>query len=215
MYPVLVIPLIATICQAQYIVTTSVDNAGNTYWSPTVGAPRTSVRGRPTIPTLGYNCAIVPATCNNIAQLRPGAQLGNYGETFGWDPDKERKKLRGKAICPANWKKPRGTGKKKTARCPETNQPELHPLGVTNAVPPEVEPKDLAVLTEDANGQTVRTGIMMSCDEFPPAMSIQGGIGPPGGPINGATYCSPSKYLVSQAAQCHSRTKPSASHVWN
>lgn len=197
MYSVLVFPLVATICQAQYIVTTSVDNVGNTYWSPTVGAPRTSVRGRPTIPTLVYNCAIVPATCNNIAQLRPGAQLGNYGETFGWDPDGSRKTKRGKARCPDHWKKP----KKGKARCPEPDQPELHPLGVTNAVPPEVEPEGLAVLKEDANGQTVRTGVMMSCDEFPPATSIQGGVGPKGGPKNGATYCSPSKCLVSSAAQ--------------
>ena len=174
---------------AQYIVTTSVDNAGNTYWSPTAGAPKTSVRGLPTIPTLVYNCILVPSLCNNIAQLQPNAPAGNSIGTFGWDPNVKRKKTRRRTRCPENWKRtPKGA-----RRCPQSNQPEIHPLGATDIVPPEVDENDLSIYKTGSNGKFAQTGIKMSCDEFPPAMSIQGGLGPKGGPGNGVTYCAPSK----------------------
>lgn len=196
MYLQFILLLLSTVCKAQYIVTTSVDNAGNTYWSPTAGAAKTSVQSLPTIPTLVYNCAIVPALCNNVAQLRPGAQNGGYNEVFGWDPDSDRKEKRREKRCPGSWKK----GSAGRPRCPSPNQPQLHPLGISNALPPVVDQSDFAVLKEGANGDPERTGLMMTCDEFPPAMSIQGGKGPKGGPENGVTYCVPSKSISSQYA---------------
>lgn len=188
MYSLLAVPLVLAISNAQYIVTTSVDSAGNTYWSPTAGAPKTSVRALPSVPTLTYNCAIVPALCLNVAQLRPGAENGGHNEVFGWDPDKMRKIRRREKACPSNWKK-------KTI-CPASNQPPIHPLGITSEVPPHVDAEDFAVLRKTVNGNEERTGIMMSCDEFPPAMAIQGGIGIKGAPRNGVTYCAPSKFCT-------------------
>lgn len=94
--------------QGQYIPTTIVDNAGNTWWSATVGAPRTAVSALPHIPTLVYNCNTVPALCANVGQVRPGAAVGQYPapgfEAFGWDPDKDRKEKRREKRCPDNWK---------------------------------------------------------------------------------------------------------------
>lgn len=186
-FPLLLVSLLP-LFRAQHLVTTSVDNVGNTFWSATAGAPKTSVRALPSIPTLVYNCAIVPALCNNVAQLRPGAQLGGHNEVFGWDPDEKRKERRNRGRCPASWKTQRGV-----VVCPKANQPPIHPLGITDDVPPLVDADDLAIFKRDTNGQEVRTGLMMSCNEFPPAMSIQGGIGPKGSPPNGRTYCVPSK----------------------
>ncbi len=94
--------------QGQYLPTTAVDNAGNTWWSATVGAPRTAVSALPHIPTLVYNCNTVPALCANVGQVRPGAAVGQYPapgwEAFGWDPDSVRKAARRKKRCPRNWK---------------------------------------------------------------------------------------------------------------
>ncbi|KAL8958450.1 MAG: hypothetical protein Q9193_004497 [Seirophora villosa] len=192
MYLLCILPLLLATSKAQYIVTTSVDPAGNTYWSASVGAPRTSVRALPSVPTLVYNCAIVPALCQNVAQLRPGAQNGGHNELFGWDPDGDRKILRREKICPGSWKT------RKSTRCPRPDQPPIHPLGVTDTVPPEVDQKDFAVLRVNSNAQLERTGIIMTCDEFPPAMSIQGGIGPgKKGTSTGVTYCAPMSYSCS------------------
>ena len=172
---------------AQYIVAPVLNNANVGFWSASAGAQRTSVRTLPAMPTLVYNCAIVPALCANVEQLRPGAAGGGHSEIMGWDPARKRKKARNKAICPSDWKE-------KTV-CPRTGQPPIHPLGITNDVPPWVEQGGFAVLKMGPSGQYERTGLMMTCDEFPPAMAIQGGTGPPGGPVTGATYCAPSKLL--------------------
>ncbi|KAL8833094.1 MAG: hypothetical protein Q9170_004503 [Blastenia crenularia] len=184
--------LAPVICKAQYIPAWSVNNAGSTYWSPTAGAPSTLVTALPVVPTLAYNCAITPALCNNIAQVRQNVYNGNYDEVFGWGPDEKRKDNRRKKICPGK------TWRKKQGQCPRSTQPIIHPLGITNLFPPRIAEDGLAVLTQNANGQFVETGMHMTCDEFPPAMSIQGGTGPkvPKGvtaPVNAVTYCAPSK----------------------
>ncbi|KAL8951474.1 MAG: hypothetical protein Q9222_002551 [Ikaeria aurantiellina] len=137
------------------------------------------------MPTLAYNCNITPALCANVAQARPGTQNGGVNEVFGWDPDGVRKNLRRRRNCPSKtWKNVRN-------QCPRSNQPQVHPLGTTNIYPVRIN-ANFAVLTLGQHGQTMQTGLMMSCDEFPPAMSIQGGKGRNG--LDGSTYCAPSEY---------------------
>lgn len=119
----------------QYIPVYSVNPAGTTYWSATVGAPATQVTSVASIPTLVYNCHITPALCANVESAgRIGAASGSYPapgfESFGYDPDSARKSRRRQSNCPSNWRTKKGNPHK----CPETNQAVIRPVGVTGGL---------------------------------------------------------------------------------
>ena len=163
-------------------------------WSATVNAPATTVTHLGNIPTLVYNCAIVPSLCQTAEHAgRLGAATGNYPhgqEAFGWDPNSNRKSSRRKNACPDNWKKKSKLDPDGHA-CPEDNQPPVHPIGYTNVVPPLVDQPSYAILRLNPQTQVPeKTGLMYTCDEFPPAMSVQGGNGTDQAPNVGRdTYC--------------------------
>lgn len=187
------------LCVTQYLNAYQVVGA-ETLWSATVNAPATTVTALGNVPTLVYNCHITPSLCMN-AELRGriGAFVGNYPggfERFGWDPDGDRSEKRRSKMCPSNWKtgttRPRnGRPVRKAHSCPETNQPPVHPLGYTDDVPIHVDDKTFAILGRNPQtGAYERTGLVYTCDEFPPAMAVQGGEGiRPLFPSNGGTYC--------------------------
>lgn len=159
---------------AQYLPTTTVTGS-TTLWSATPGAPSTTVRALPVIPTLIYNCHNVPALCNNVEKAgRVGAAAGNYPggfEAFGWDPDPGRKSRRRTKRCGRGWKTSTDLDPNRRG-CPHPNQPPIHPLRAIN--PPggiSLDPSTYALLTTDpSSGSLIKSGIMLTCDEFPPAM---------------------------------------------
>ena len=160
----------------QYLAETTV-TGGSTLWSASAGAPATTVKALPVIPTLVYNCHNVPALCANVEQAgRAGAAAGNYPngfEAFGWDPDSTRKLRRRTKRCGSLWKNSPDLNPGSLNRgCPNPNQPPIHPLNAIN--PPggvHMDPSNYALLTLDpTTGSNVPSGIMLTCDEFPPAM---------------------------------------------
>lgn len=109
-------------------------------------------------------------------------------------------------MCPPTWK-----GTVLNPRCPETNQPRVVPplydqlgVGVTAVVPQPVPGHtELTMVIADGKdnpipgvGQLQSSGCKYSCDEFPPASWIEGGVGIMGSGNNlpGTTYCAPWAY---------------------
>lgn len=152
------------------------------------------VEGQPaTQPLLIYNCAKMPAICRNVNQRNPllavsgnlaAGNLGklNPGNTPGglnylqltYDTNNNNKRGRRNAACPSRWKL--------THPCPEPNQPltvasgdswnfggyigqgwNRAPLG--QLVPGQA---GYNVIADPAN--TGPSGMMWTCDEWPPAM---------------------------------------------
>jgi len=106
-------------------------------------------------------------------------------------------------VCPSNWK-----GTIQRPRCPEPNQPRVVPplydlagIGVTAIVPQPIPgATDLHMIIADGKdnpipgvGQLQSSGRKYSCDEFPPASWIEGGVGIAGSGNNlpGTQYCAP------------------------
>ncbi|KAK5741279.1 hypothetical protein LTR17_003985 [Elasticomyces elasticus] len=153
------------------------------------------------VPTLAYNCAKLPAICNNVHANGGQYDLTNLGNnlkgrlTSGTyvamhsDTDATRRDARRDDVCPSTG----NNAWKNTHPCPEPDQPLVVPApynnggrtvetgGFIGSVVSGVAPVDNHIL--DPSGDI--TGMAFTCDEFPPAMSIEGG-------ANGAnTYCAP------------------------
>jgi hypothetical protein len=153
-------------------------------------------------PTLIYNCAKMPAICENINRRNPMTRRANggLGEIVGgeielhFDTDATRKERRNNEICPSSWVS--------NHQCPETNpaQPHTVPRGAmlgSGSYP--ARPFNRQGLTigmtgynriGDAAGNDA--GMIWSCDEFPMASTIEGGAG------NARSYCAP---ISSKCAQ--------------
>jgi len=104
-------------------------------------------------------------------------------------------------MCPSTWK-----GTILNPRCPEPNQPRVVPplynlagVGVTAIVPQPIPGEtDLRQIIADGKdnpapfvGQLQSSGRKYTCDEFPPASWIEGGVGIAGSGLAGTTYCAP------------------------
>lgn len=173
--------------------------------------------------SLTYNCHYMPAICQNVAQYMASAQgrARRYPHSFAYDLNSERggdsSIGRRFYMCPKNW------AKKQPTRCPETNQP--YPMRrdgkrwpETGVIPLNLNPLDpadthtkLFVIKglRDGMGNTRESGLYYSCDEFPPAKWVEGGVGllnPPNPPPAegpgqpGFSRCAPAKYCTSSAA---------------
>ncbi|KAL8918458.1 MAG: hypothetical protein Q9208_007364 [Pyrenodesmia sp. 3 TL-2023] len=172
--------LYVSLCTPQYLNNYNVVG-GVTLYSPTVGsAQTTTVTALAHVPTLVYNCYLTPALCANVeARGRAGAGVGNYPapghEVFGYDPNPERRKARQQNQCPSNWRvgAPQANPARAAHTCPEANQPPVHPLGITNDVPVQVDPDTHAIVKfNQQTGSFEQTGLMFTCDEFPPAIHV-------------------------------------------
>ncbi|KAG9525287.1 hypothetical protein KCU93_g5945, partial [Aureobasidium melanogenum] len=177
-------------------------------------------------PTVWYNCHYARAICNNVEKTQPGANAGTLQMELVYDSDHKRANTRrgGKkgvpGICPGNWKD--------THICPEPDQP---PIWVTDMNRDPVTPQNIEihnllkypsgkqkVLDKDTKKMVERTnyqiadyddfpsGLMYTCDEFPFATTIQGGIGigadaNAGLDFAGTTYCAP------QSSACGKNTE--------
>ena len=144
-------------------------------------------------PELAYNCAKLPAICNNVNKrnsisdgiLNNGPiQLTYAGSGSG-----------NRAIaCPSNWKA--------THTCPEPDQPLIVGQGSTvasyNAFQGQqwragslpTDP-DFNVIADPGGTES---GMMWTCDEWPPNMSAEGGAG-------ANTYCAPQSVSCSSSAR--------------
>lgn len=138
-------------------------------------------------PTLVYNCAKLPAICQNVNRRNPLNNIagGGLGELQGidsielnYDTDKLRHDGRNRGVCPGSWKRRHS--------CPETNavsginQPRTVPAGSSygfgsypaarfvqqNLVQGDAGFNKIA----DANGGD--SGMIWTCDEWPPAMCV-------------------------------------------
>ncbi|KAF7558106.1 hypothetical protein G7Z17_g84 [Cylindrodendrum hubeiense] len=152
------------------------------------------------IPTLVYNCAKVPALCENVHQQyplntythtpQPGQSVTGHSTLQGrthlllhFDTGAKSQIQRGVA-CNTGWKK--------RHVCPETNQPHTVPegavLGDGSFPAARWNPNGLKFGDSGYNRIADRlgqfSGMMWTCDEFPFASSIEGGSG-------ALTYCTP------------------------
>ena len=153
------------------------------------------------IPTLTYNCAKLPSICENVNRF-PGSQLqrlaqGGLGplvnSPFVLHYDRQdsiaepnrRMTARRDAVCPRNWKA--------THSCPELDQPLVVPepfnrggrtlssgftgrrAGTNQAAPGSYQ------ILDPSGGDT---GMAWTCDEWPPAISAEGG-------TQANSYCAP------------------------
>lgn len=130
-------------------------------------------------PTLVYDCAKLPAICQNVNRRNPleilgggrlGKLLGNDYIELNYDTDKGRHDARNRGVCPGSWKN--------RHPCPETNQPNTVPAGssygsgsypaaryIQNGL---VQGSAGFNKIADATGQY--SGMIWTCDEWPPAM---------------------------------------------
>lgn len=156
------------------------------------------------VPTLVYNCAKMPSICNNVHANGGQYQLSNLGSglkgrlatvpfvTLHVDPNSARGNTRRGQSCPGNWKQ--------NHACPEPggNGRDAQPLVVpepfnaggrtvsSGFVGEALDAANLDYHILDPSGDT--TGMAWTCDEFPPAFSIEGGLN--GGTL-ASTYCAP------------------------
>ena len=129
-------------------------------------------------PTLIYNCAKMPAICKNVAR-RNGLDLNANGNPTGvtggnivlnFDTDYGRHKQRNAEMCPNSWKN--------SHPCPEVGQPNTVPQGSSygNSYPAvrfnpnnNVKPGSTGY-NRIANLAGSYSGMIWTCDEWPPAM---------------------------------------------
>ncbi|KEY73171.1 hypothetical protein S7711_04137 [Stachybotrys chartarum IBT 7711] len=150
------------------------------------------------IPTLVYNCAKLPALCQNVHQRNPlqavtqapprpnglGALQGVTHILLHFDRAGNAGLRRGTACPSGSWRR--------THTCPETNQPHTVPrgsmLGSGSYPAARYNPNNIAAgqpgYNVIANSQQQHSGMMWTCDEFPPASSVEGGAG-------ANTFCAP------------------------
>lgn len=173
--------------------------------------------------SLTYNCHYMPAICQNVDQYMASTQsrARRYPHSFAYDLNADRggdsSMGRRFYMCPKNW------AKSKPDRCPHSNQP--YPMRrdgnrwpTTDVIPLNLNPPNIAdkhtklfviKSVADGMGNKRESGLYYSCDEFPPAKWVEGGVGllnPPNPPPNegsgqpGFTRCAPAKYCTSSAA---------------
>lgn len=143
---------------------------------------------------LEYNCAKLPSICLNVRQWLNDPQKSTWNgragnDVFTYDmyaaekqayliavkkPSKRRnREHRRDLMCGSNWRGTRGD-------CPESNQPDVLPgpwphkgleTIITNTALYEIEALRIG------NNPPVRSGRQYTCDEFPPASWVEGGVG--------------------------------------
>lgn len=139
------------------------------------------LQARDARPKIVFNCAIVPALCNNARSKLDGGSTA----TMHYDVDslKVRKKARRAFPCPKNWDT--------THTCPESNQPSefwFTKKGTSNLekkeikmwkgprgdeIPDNTQLAELTRYKHDNEGNLIeqwsRVGAIFSCDEWPAA----------------------------------------------
>ncbi|KAF1942659.1 hypothetical protein EJ02DRAFT_511607 [Clathrospora elynae] len=173
-------------------------------WRPTPNSPYLPVIFPGGNVILQYNCAKMPAICQNVADwhANPATSIwpGRWANWFTYDlghTTRSRGKGRRDHMCPRTWK-----GTVANPRCPEPNQPRVVPplydeftRQPVTALAPQMNPLSVSLRIADGRddpliGQNQPSGRGYSCDEFPPASWIEGGDG-----VNrqsaGTTYCAP------------------------
>lgn len=151
---------------------------------------------------VAYNCHYMPSICQNAEQYKKSTQgkARKWQASFGYDLNSARGGKHGRRgeMCPDNWNRPVGGH-----GCPEPNQPKpmradkrWPEVDVDNTHPKRYKIKDHI----DANGNVLKSGMYYSCDEFPPAKWVEGGVGlvpapnpppPEGAGQPGFTRCAP------------------------
>ncbi|CZR51256.1 uncharacterized protein PAC_01131 [Phialocephala subalpina] len=156
---------------AQYQQTLDAGSNPPTYLGTPVAIPNP-------LPTLIYNCAIMPAICNNV-QAWIQAQGLTLPHTFHYDTDTFRKEARGERACPTG----RNNRWSLNHNCPEANQPAVHGYIRTVRVVPAMVQYGTALLMNQAmftyeiagNPATESSGLAYTCDEFPARSFVEGG----------------------------------------
>lgn len=157
----------------------------------------------------------MPAICENVRNWHNNAALSSWHTQSAWagwftldlgasQSRANRGGARRDQMCPDTWK-----GTILNPRCPETNQPRVVPPlydlngnGVTALVTQPIPGAAvLHMIIADGKddprpfvGQLQSSGRMYSCDEFPPASWIEGGVGLGATAQSGTTYCAPWAY---------------------
>ena len=156
----------------------------------------------------------MPAICQNVRNWYGNPAVSSWYTTGargiwrGWfsfdlgasgsDNRLDRGQARRDQMCPRTWK-----GTVATPRCPEPNQPYVVPplwnlagQGVTAIKPQPLTDPEVFLTIEDGRdlqwaGALQPSGRRYTCDEFPPASWIEGGVGIAPWGHAGTTYCAP------------------------
>lgn len=134
-------------------------------------------------PTLVYNCAKLPAICSNVNRRnrltnygpgKYGPLIGNDHVVMHYDTDSTRKSERRdgpNGVCKSSWKSHHP--------CPETSQPNTVPGGSSyknSYAPARYNPNNVGFgksgYNRIADPQGGDSGMIWSCDEWPPAMYV-------------------------------------------
>ena len=176
------------------------------FWHREAHLPLRRVRIPQSDIIIEYNCHKLPAICHNVQNWHndpaksqwPRRQAGWFTVDFGagvkqhwpgYRSNPTRANIRRDLQCPKSWK-----GTVLAPRCPETNQEAVVPAWVdaTGAPITAIVPQDLTKPAELAYLEIMykhtgnnaltrrRSGRVYSCDEFPPASWVEGGVGTPG-----------------------------------
>ncbi|PVI00005.1 glycoside hydrolase family 18 protein [Periconia macrospinosa] len=153
----------------------------------------------------------MPAICQNVQNWHSSPLISGwhtssnnqYRGYFTYDLGSsegtlDRGQDRRNLMCPDTWK-----GTILQPKCPHNNQPRVVPplydmngVGVT-ALIPQTGTELLQIIADGKDnpipgvGQLQPSGRMYTCDEFPPASWIEGGIGLGLNGVAGTTYCAP------------------------
>lgn len=154
----------------------------------------------------------MPAICQNIENWHTNAALFSWHTQSLWagwitydlgasESRENRGNLPGSRMCPSTWK-----GTNLNPRCPEPNQPRVVPplynqagvevtAIVPQPIPSETDRRQIIADRKDNPlpfvGQLQSSGRKYTCDEFPLASWIEGGVGIAGSGLAGTTYCAP------------------------
>ena len=130
-------------------------------------------------PTLVYNCAKLPAICQNVNRRNPlqplgagrlGQLQGNAFIELNYDTSNVRREARNSGVCPGSWKR--------THACPETSQPNTVPAGSSygSGSYPAARFIQQGLVQGNAGFNKIAdatggdSGMIWTCDEWPPAM---------------------------------------------
>lgn len=185
------------LCSAQYsqtVIERKVGSQTQLFWQPDKTLPQMRVVNLQRFEVvLEYNCEYLTSICANVREFY--GNTSSSAKFLTYDMISTRADARRKKTCPSSWKK----GSNGLPRCPEPNQPKFYRNDsliwpYTALQPGVINGKTMKIADKvDPNNNTIEeSGVIYTCDEFPAASWVEGGIGNGGVQDRAAnTYCAP------------------------
>ena len=186
------------------------------------GAATSRVAAPAFTPTLVYNCYYMPLICENVASYAKSINPNGGGDLAGpqlfhFDPDKSSKNARREATCGCfnrdGCDNAESNGKSNGAKV--TDIAKQAPFDTLNT---PISQADINIILAGFNAETRVpfpsvpgrflgvSGVAFSCDEFPAATFIEGGIGINGNGNRAKTICAMQSWQIYRAATASSNS---------